>query len=156
MTGVQTCALPIFALGQKARVFIDAFPDKTFEGVIENVAPMVGGTSRTATVRVRIENPEGVLLPGMFARIRILLYSKKNTLVIPTDAVQGGDKEPHVFVIKQDQTVEKRPVTIGYTRIDYSQVDAGVSEGELIAISNLDHMEDGKHVKVVETQQAEL
>ncbi len=76
------------ALGQKARVFIDAFPDKTFEGVIESVSPVVGGTSRTATAQVRIENPERLLLPGMFARIRILLYSKKNTLVIPTAAGQ--------------------------------------------------------------------
>ncbi|HXV28526.1 MAG TPA: efflux RND transporter periplasmic adaptor subunit, partial [bacterium] len=71
------------ALGQKARVFVDAYPDKTFEGVIENISPVVTGTSRTATVKVRLENPERLLLPGMFCRVRILLYSKKNTLVVP-------------------------------------------------------------------------
>ncbi len=221
------------ALGQKARVFVDAFPDKTFEGVIENISPVVTGTSRTATVRVRIENPDRLLLPGMFTRIRILLYSKKNTLVVPTDAVQGNEGEKFIYVIngvkpKQSeapadgaaqapnamlqnlqgqaaqmmgsdqalpeglgeqapaeekqkaaekpkkkkksknlemapekkeeavQTVEKRAITIGYTRPDYSQIDAGITEGEIVAISSLDKLEDGKKVRLLETQEAEV
>lgn len=181
------------ALGQKARVFIDAFPDKTFEGVIENVAPVVAGTSRTATARVRIENPDRLLLPGMFARIRILLYSKKNTLVVPTDSIQGPQGEQFVYVVnsqksapaaaepeiaapestkkkskkepeapkekaeeKAVETVEKRAITVGYTRPDYSQVDAGISEGEVVAISGLERLENGKKVRLLETQEAEV
>lgn len=195
------------ALGQKARVFVDAFPDKTFEGVIENISPVVAGTSRTATAKVRIENPDRLLLPGMFARIRILLYSKKNTLVVPTDAIQGGQGEQFVYVIhlteeapapglpvvapegaaqsgllqmfkmkskekkakggkespataeKKDKntgTIEKRPITVGYTRPDYSQIDAGISEGELIAISGLERLGDGKNIRLLETQEAEV
>lgn len=201
------------ALGQKARVFVDAFPDKTFEGVIENVSPVVAGTSRTATAKVRIENPDRLLLPGMFARIRILLYSKKNTLVVPTDAIQGGEGEQFVYVIhtsksagqpkeegeegkllrpespespdqktavqpkrvpdtdqKQKQAskgvapaetseqdyVEKRAITIGYKRPDYSQLDAGLSEGEVVAISGFERLEDGKKVRLLEIQEAEV
>lgn len=144
------------ALGQKARVFIDAYPDKTFEGVIENVAPVVGGTSRTATAKVRIENTERLLLPGMFSRIRILLYSKKNTLVVPTDSLQGGEGDQFVFVVHTEEGVaEKRALTIGYTRPDYSQVDAGISEGELVAVSGLEKLEDGSKIKLLETQEAE-
>ncbi|MBI3307694.1 MAG: efflux RND transporter periplasmic adaptor subunit [Candidatus Omnitrophica bacterium] len=145
------------ALGQKARVFIDAFPDKTFEGVIENISPVVAGTSRTATAKVRIENPEHILLPGMFARVRILLYSKKNTLIVPTESVQGGEGEQFVFVVNaQKNVVEKRAVTIGYTRPDYSQIDAGLSEGEVIAVSGLEKLQDGKSVRLLETQEAEI
>jgi membrane fusion protein (multidrug efflux system) len=145
------------ALGQKARVFVDAYPDKTFEGVIENIAPVVSGTSRTATVKVRIENPERLLLPGMFARVRILLYSKKNTLVVPTDAIQGSEGEQFVYVVHPDkETAEKRAIAIGYTRPDYSQVDAGLSEGELIAVSGLEKLEDGKKIRMLETQEAEI
>ncbi|MFZ5802945.1 MAG: efflux RND transporter periplasmic adaptor subunit [Candidatus Omnitrophota bacterium] len=145
------------ALGQRAKVFVDAYADKTFEGVIENVAPVVSGTSRTATARVRIENVEGLLLPGMFCRIRIMLYSKKNTLVVPTDAVQGSEGEQSVFIINNETSVvEKRPVTVGYTRPDYSQVDAGISEGEIVAISGLEKLENGKQVKLLEIQEAEV
>ena len=145
------------ALGQKARVFVDAYPDKTFEGVIENISPVVTGTSRTATVRVRLENPERLLLPGMFARIRILLYSKKNTLVVPTDALQGEEGEPFVYVVNSEKgVVEKRAMTIGYKRPDYAQVDAGLSEGEIVAISGFEKLEEGKKIRLLETQEAEI
>ena len=145
------------ALGQKARVFVDAFPDKTFDGVIENVAPVLMDKSRTATARVRIENPDRLLMPGMFARIRILLYSKKNTLIVPTEAVQGSEGEQFVYIVHAEKAVtEKRPIAIGYTRPDYSQVDAGVSEGEIVAVSGLERLEDGKSIRLLETQEAEI
>jgi hypothetical protein len=53
-------------------------------------------------------------------------------------------------------SVEKRAITVGYTRPDYSQIDAGVSEGEVIAISGLERLEDGKKVRLLETQEAEI
>ncbi len=202
-------------LGQKAKVFVDAYPDKTFEGVIENIAPQISGTSRTSTAKVRIENPEGFLMPGMFARVRIMLYSKKDALVVPTDTIQGGEGEKFVYVIKlpggdaalkapapqvdgamggglgaiaalssgakgqaqaekkgakgtgksvadkdqkknEEGTVEKRPVTVGYTRTDYSQIDAGLTEGELVVMTGFERLEDGKKVRLIETQEAEL
>jgi RND family efflux transporter MFP subunit len=203
-------------LGQKAKVFVDAYPDKTFEGVIENIAPQISGTSRTSTAKVRIENPEGLLMPGMFARVRVMLYSKKDALVVPTDAIQGGEGEKFVYVIKlpegaggkavepqvagamggglgaiaalsagtqgkgqekaekpgakgsakaaadkdikkiEEGTVEKRPVTVGYTRTDYSQIDAGLTEGELVVMTGFERLEDGKKIRLIETQEAEL
>ncbi|MEI7752319.1 MAG: efflux RND transporter periplasmic adaptor subunit [Candidatus Omnitrophota bacterium] len=197
-------------LGQKAKVFVDAYADKTFEGVIENIAPQISGTSRTSTAKVRIENPEGFMMPGMFARVRIMLYSKKDALVVPTDAIQGGEGEKFVYVIKlpegsasktvepkvagamggglgaiaalsagakgpekggkgagkttseketakiEEGTVEKRPVTVGYTRTDYSQIDAGLTEGEIIAMTGFERLEDGKKIRLIETQEAEL
>ena len=144
-------------LGQKARVFVDAYPDKTFEGVVENIAPVVAGKSRTATVRVRLENPEDFLLPGMLTRVRILLYSKKNTIAVPTDSVQGEPGHQFVFVADAKQNVAaKRPVTVGYTRPDYSQIDSGLTDGELVITSGIEQLEDKKPIKILETQEAEL
>lgn len=144
-------------LGQKARVFVDAYPDKTFEGVVENIAPVVAGKSRTATVRVRLENPEDLLFPGMFSRVRILLYSKKNTLAVPTDSIQGETGQQFVFVAEPKKNIaEKRAITVGYTRPDYSQIDSGLSEGELVITSGLEQLEDKKQIKILETQEAEL
>lgn len=204
------------SLGQKGKVFVDAYPDKTFEGVVENIAPQITGTSRTSTAKVRIENPDGSLMPGMFARVRILLYSKKDALVVPTDAIQGGEGEKFVYVVKptsnpgiqqvqkataklsagslgglakgisdglaglsgggtskeeeklakeaeekppqkiEESVVEKRPVTIGYTRPDYSQIDAGLTEGEIVVMTGFERLEDGKKIRLIETSEAEL
>jgi len=144
-------------LGQKARVFVDAYPDKTYEGVVENIAPIVAGKSRTATVRVRLENPEDLLFPGMFARVRILLYSKKNTIAIPTDSILGEPGSQYAFAANPKENIsEKRAVTVGYTRPDYSQIDSGLSEGELVITSGLEQLEDKKKIKILETQEAEL
>jgi len=155
--GIVERELKKISLGQKAKVYVDAYPDQTFEGTIENISPVVAGQSRTATVKVRIENPEGLLLPGMFARIRVLLFSKRNTLVVPTDAIVGKDKDTEVFLVDPTAgTVAKRGITVGYKRPDYAQIEEGLSEGDLIAVTNLEKLQDGMGVKVLETQEAEM
>lgn len=144
------------ALGQRARVYVDAYPDKTFEGIIENIAPIVSGNSRTSTGRIRLENPDGLLLPGMFSRVKILLYSKRNALVIPTDSMQGTEEEPFVWLInKRDNKAEKRGIKVGYKRTDYCQIDAGLEEEEWVAVSGLEKIQEGTEVKVVEQQKVE-
>ena len=50
---------------------------------------------------------------------------------------------------------QKRPITVGYTRPDYTQIDAGVSEGEVVAITGLERLEDGKKIRLIEIQEAE-
>ncbi len=144
-------------LGQKARVYVDAYADQVFEGAVENIAPIVAGTSRTSTVRVRIENPDSLLLPGMFARIRILLYSKNNALVVPTECLQGEEEAPEVFVVDADtNTVTRRPVRVGYKRPDYAQIDAGLEDGELVVVSGFERLQEGSEVRILEKQEAEL
>lgn len=155
--GVTERDLNKLSLGQKAKVFVDAYPDKTFEGTIESIGSVVIGQSRTATVKIRIENPENLLVPGMFARIKILLFQKKNALVVPTDALQGKENDFSVFVIDSEKkTVRLQPVVVGYQRTDYAQLDSGVQEGDLIAITGLEMLKEGMKVKIVETQEAEL
>ena len=155
--GITEREINKISLGQKAKVFVDAYPDKVFEGIVDNIAPVIIGTSRTADVRVRIENPESSLLPGMFAKIKILLYQKKNTLVVPNDALQGKEKEQFVYVIHpEDKAAKKTPVVVGYSRIDYAQIDSGLREGDLVAVSGLERLEEGAKVKIIETQEAEL
>ncbi len=155
--GVTERDLNKLSLGQKAKVFVDAYPDKTFEGTIESVGSVVIGQSRTATVKVRIENSENLLVPGMFARIKILLYQKKNTLVLPADSLQGKENNYSIFVIDpQTKAVHSQPVVIGYQRTDYVQVDSGVKEGDLVAITGLDRLKEESKVRIIETQEAEL
>ena len=155
--GITEREINKISLGQSAKVFVDAYSDKMFEGTVENIAPVIIGSSRTANVRVRIENPETLLLPGMFARIKIQLYQKKNTLVVPNDAIQGKENDQFVYVIHpEEKTAAKTPIVVGYSRVDYAQIDSGLKEGDLVAVSGLDRLEEGSKVKIIETQEAEL
>lgn len=155
--GVTEKDLNKLSLGQRAKVFVDAYPDKTFDGTIESIGGVVIGQSRTASVKIRIENLENILVPGMFARIKILLYQKKNALVVPADSLQGKENDFSVFVIDEDEkTVHAQPIVVGYQRTDYVQVDSGVREGDLVAITALDRLKEGNKVRIIETQEAEL
>jgi len=61
------------------------------------------------------------------------------------------------FIVNADtNTVSKRGVTVGYTRPDYSQIEEGIVEGDLIAITNLEKLQDGMEVKLLEVQEAEI
>ncbi len=145
------------ALGQRSRVFIDAYPEKTFEGTVENISPVVAGTSRTASVRVRVENPEGLLLPGMFSRIKILIYSKKNTVVVPTETVLGKKDDAYAFVVDEEtMTASKKSIKIGYQREDYTQIDYGLNDEELLVNYGYEKLEDGSKVKILEKQELQL
>jgi membrane fusion protein, multidrug efflux system len=155
--GVTERDMNKISLGQKAKVFVDAYADKVFEGIVENIAPVIIGTSRTADVRVRIENPENFLSPGMFARIKIMLYQKRNTLVVPTDALLGKENDQYVYAVDPEQkTAMKTPVVVGYSRVDYAQIDSGLREEDLIVVSGMDRLEEGSKIRIIETQEAEL
>lgn len=144
--------------GLPARVLVDAYPDQVFQGVVESVAPVVGGMSRTATVSVRIDNKDGLLLPGMFARVQVELFKKKDALVIPTEGVLKDEEgKTYAFVLNtEDNTVKKVEITVGYERSDYSQIDEGLEEGQTIAVTGLQQLKDGGKVEVIEKQTLEF
>jgi len=94
--GIIEKDMPKVELGQKAEVFVDAYPGESYQGVVEQIFPVVEGKSRTQTLRVRLDNEEGNLKPGMFARGVIATYEKEDALIIPTTGVKT--KEPGYFV----------------------------------------------------------
>ena len=84
--------------------------------------------------------------------------NKEQTKAVEKKGVKGSakvaaDKDSKKI---EEGTVEKRPVTVGYTRTDYSQIDAGLTEGELVVMTGFERLEDGKKVRLIETQEAEL
>lgn len=143
-------------LGQRAVVYVDAYPDKTFYGTLDNISPVVLGTSRTATARVRIENPDRQLLPGMFARIKILIYQKRNTIVVPTESILGKEDKFVYVITPEDNIAKKRSVRVGYSRDDYSQIDSGLEEGELVVLQGMEKLEDGTKVTIIEKQELQI
>lgn len=94
--GIIEKDMPKVEFGQKTEVFVDAYPGESYQGVVEQIFPLVEGKSRTQTLRVRLDNEEGNLKPGMFARGVIATYEKEDALVVPTTGVKT--KEPGYFV----------------------------------------------------------
>jgi len=138
--------------GQKVQIRVDTYPDQDFFGEIENIAPTVGG-SRTLTVKARIQNPENLLLPGMFTRVQITVYEKADTFVLPKVAVNSQEDIFNVFVISPENKSILTEVEVGHLSADYAQIDAGIQVGDQVVVETLSPLKDDADVEIVEVQE---
>ncbi|MCX5665985.1 MAG: efflux RND transporter periplasmic adaptor subunit [Candidatus Omnitrophica bacterium] len=95
--------VPKIALGQRVEVFVDAYPGKSFAGAIDRISPVIEGRSRTQTIKVELDNKEGILKPGMFVRALISTYEKKDALVIPASSLKKKENEYLAYVIHKEE-----------------------------------------------------
>ena len=88
----------------------------------------------TGTLRLKAEfaNQDHSLWPGQFVEIRLNLTSRPHTTVVPTLAVQVGQNGAHVFVVKDDATVEERTITTGIQIDGETVVESGITPGERV------------------------
>jgi multidrug efflux system membrane fusion protein len=100
----------------------------------------------TATLKCKASLvPEGdnLMFPGLTLNIRLRLETKRGVLVVPTAAVQRNPQGSFVWVLKPDDTVTCRPVTVAVTEGDETGLEAGVSPGEQVVISDMNRMHEG-------------
>jgi multidrug efflux system membrane fusion protein len=94
------------------------------------------------------ENQDHALFPNQFVNVRLLLEVRPDVTIVPTTAIQRGPKGPFVYVVKADQTVEARPVTIGLTEGADTSIDSGLSPGEVAVVDGADKLRPGAAVEV--------
>ena len=73
------------SLGQKATFTIEAYKDKTFEGTIYKISPVVDQHTRSITVELAVDNQDNLLKSGMFAKVELVLQSKEDVIVLTKD-----------------------------------------------------------------------
>jgi len=143
-------------MGQRVKVSVDSLPNTTFEGRIDNLAPVIEGKSRTMTAKVKVDNTQGQLLPGMFARAEVAVFEKPNALVVPTSALKdtdGDGKFESVFVAEGEKALLK-PITLGYVTTDYAEIGKGITEGEQVITEARGNLADGSAVTFLEEEEA--
>jgi len=95
--------VPKIALGQRVEVFVDAYPGKSFRGAVDRISPVIEGRSRTDTIKVELDNKEGILKPGMFVRALVATYEKKDALVVPSSSLKKKENEYQAYVIHKEE-----------------------------------------------------
>ena len=135
-TQVHAQDLPLVKIGQKVAAKIESQPGKTFEGEVIFVHPHIDPTTRTATVRVALPNPQMELRPGMYATARITAKVADDALLVPLEAVIDTGDRRVAFVSKPDGHFEPRELKIGAAGGDGNvQVLGGLEAGELVVTS---------------------
>ena len=139
---------PWVKVGQMAKVTVEAFKDREFQGKIWRISPTVDQSKRTFIVEALINNTSGELKPGSYAKARVGTDHIESINLIPTLAmsyVYGSNK---AFVLQGD-TVEARDLKLGDRFGEEVEVTDGVKEGDTIAVTQVSRLDTGTKVRVV-------
>ena len=117
-----------------------------FVATIYATEPSVEAATRAFTVRARAANPGGVLQPGTFAEVALVLDAVPDALLIPTAAVITGADSTTVFVV-EDGTAVPRAIETGVRTADRLQVTRGLSPGDVVLTSGLNQVRPGQAVR---------
>lgn len=118
--------------GQELTVKIASFPNRTFRGKISFIGSTVEGESRAVPVKALLDNPEGILKPGMFAELEIFTDKTAiNILAIPVSAVVEANGKQLVYV-KNGDAFQAMEVALGQTSGDLVEIKSGLFEGDAI------------------------
>jgi membrane fusion protein (multidrug efflux system) len=134
--------------GQKAEVVFDAFPDKTMEGTVTHIEPVLSTTTHTAKAEITITNPEHKLKPGMYSRVKLRMPETTNVF-IPLNAIyrQPGTGNNYVFVVSENQKVTRMPVQKLYT-MGKDVAVKGIEGGKEIVVHGKNKLKDGDIVNI--------
>ena len=114
------------------RVTTKDAPDKPVTGTLSVVDNTVDTTTGTIRLKATFANAGSVLWPGQFVDVTLALDTKAAAIVVPSEAVQAGQKGSFIYVVKTDQSVEARLVTTGQLVDSKIVVESGLKAGETV------------------------
>ncbi|MBI5742999.1 MAG: efflux RND transporter periplasmic adaptor subunit [Elusimicrobia bacterium] len=132
---------------QSAVIKVDAFPDRTFNGKVYRVSPVVDSRSRNTVVEVLVDNSDARLKSGMFAEVRLIVASRGSALSVPSGAVVAEEGKDYVFVPAAGSLAARVPVKTGIKTAEFTQI-SGVAEGADVVTFGLYGLKDGSKIKV--------
>ena len=124
------------------------------EGKLDLLEVGVRSATGTRDFRVTFPNPDSVIFPGQFVKVRILGSVRTSVILVPQSAVQQGPKGPIVFVVGADNKVEIRPVHATTWRGSQWSIEDGLREGERVIIAGFHMIAPGAPVKTVPYNQS--
>ncbi|MGE5489548.1 MAG: efflux RND transporter periplasmic adaptor subunit, partial [bacterium] len=133
--------------GQTADVTVEAYGDRVFKGRIWRISPSVDPSKRTFIVEALIQNPDGALKPGSYAKARVQTNKSDEVTIIPFRAVNYVLGTYKAFVVKGDE-VEAREVKLGDRFDDEVEVMEGLKQGEQIATTHVQLLDTGSKVRI--------
>jgi membrane fusion protein (multidrug efflux system) len=140
--------LAAVAAGQRIDVTADAWADRTFPGEVYAIDPMIDEKGRSIVIRARISNPDGLLRPGLFVRVRLILTVTENAVLIPEEALVPVGTAQFVYVIRDGKAVKMR-VEIGDRQRSDVQVLSGLGAGDMVITAGQIKLQPGTPVRVV-------
>jgi membrane fusion protein, multidrug efflux system len=121
---------------------------KLAQGSLTTLDNQIDATTGTLKLRATFENTKGKLFPNQFVNARLLVQEKRGVVLLPTAAVQRNAQATYVYLVKPDSTVAMRPITLGTTEGDDSEITSGLNAGDVVVQTGVDKLQEGSKVNV--------
>ena len=151
-------ALPRLSLGQQVQVQVAAYPDQLFPATLSAINPKVEESTRNLLVRATLANPEGKLLPGMFANLQVLLPDPQPQVVVPESAITYTLYGNSVYVVTRKPPedgkgepqllADRRTVETGERREGLVVIHKGLKAGEQVVIAGQLKLTQGAPIRI--------
>jgi len=130
---------------------VDAFSrddqTKLATGKLLTIDNQIDQTTGTGRLKAVFDNKDNALWPNQFVNARLLLETQKNSTTIPAAAIQRGPRGTYVFVVKPDNTVDVRDVTLGFTQDNVSVIASGIAPSDVVVTDGQDKLQQGSKIE---------
>jgi Cu(I)/Ag(I) efflux system membrane fusion protein len=128
--------LGLVRIGQAAKIHVNAYPERVFDGKVAFIYPSVTAETRTARVRIELSNPGQLLKPAMYAEVELAVpQSPVKRLSVPDSAVLDSGNRQLVLVRRDEGRFEPREIKVGARGDGYVEVVDGIREGENVVVA---------------------
>lgn len=135
--------------GMQVETQSDAWGDRKFMGKVTFIDTRINPNSLSARIRLEIPNPDGLLKPGMLMSAR-LVFPDIDAPIIPVQALEYSGTKRYVYVLGEDNKVQRTQVVLGSRVGEKIVVEKGLKLGQTIVTKGLVNMRDGLEVKILE------
>ena len=115
-------------------------------GTLLLVDNQIDPSTGTIKLKASFPNKDHALWPGQFVNVRLLLETRKDSVVVPAAAVQRGPSGPYAYLVNADDTVTMRPISVGQIRDGRAVIDKGLEAGEKVVVEGQYKIKPGAHV----------
>lgn len=145
--GVDEKDLIMLSEGMPTLIYVDSYPNRIFRGVIERISPVLDSNTHLGKVRIAIDNKDNLLKPGMSAKIRMVIKSRLNALIIPITAAINKEGQDVVYIATEGKAFERR-VKVGVIDENQAEIISGLDEGEWVIVSKQQLLSNGVKINV--------
>jgi membrane fusion protein (multidrug efflux system) len=143
--------VPLIQTGLPVRVMIEELPNAKFEGTITRFSHALDDATRTMLAEIELPNPDKLLRPGMYANIRIVVETKPNALLVPSEALIVEKTRNSVFTVA-DQKAKRIVVKTGFNDSGSVEILEGIKEGDPIILAGKQMLVDGQPITINESK----
>ncbi|MDP9196779.1 MAG: efflux RND transporter periplasmic adaptor subunit, partial [Pseudomonadota bacterium] len=140
--------------GQTVGLTVDAFPERVFQGEVYAIDPRIDSAGRSVILRARLANPDKVLRPGLFARVRLVVDRKEGAALVDEQALIPQGNDQFVYVVADGKAVLKK-VRTGQRQGQQVEIVEGLSPGDVVITAGQMKLRPGMPVSIINTAPAE-